>query len=235
MATRGPSSPDSGGPQPTPRTSTPKVASRPKATPHRMIETVCQKSTALREAPKETIAAEVIWLGRMVWPTRLTPATPYLSKAVRSRRRLGDSSRALSALTLSRTALVPRTRADMEAMFPATAAPPATGRARPATTPLTEPASDSTHGMAPATMMPSHWYSGGRPAAKSWIGSITVVLSAPAPPELMDPSSSRVRHGSSARCHPLGSPMHGPAMTFVRGVLGGSGPNRVSREQAHRG
>lgn len=42
---------------------TPTAASVPQTTPHRTIEMVCHRMTALRDAPKETIAAEVIWLG----------------------------------------------------------------------------------------------------------------------------------------------------------------------------
>ncbi len=48
-----------------------------------MMETICHPATALREAPKDTIAIDVIWLGRTVCPRRLTPGTPQRSKSER--------------------------------------------------------------------------------------------------------------------------------------------------------
>lgn len=47
------------------------------------METICHPATALREAPKDTIAIDVIWLGRTVCPRRLTPGTPQRSKSER--------------------------------------------------------------------------------------------------------------------------------------------------------
>ena len=69
----------------------PNVASTPNATPHSAMETICQRMTLFLDAPKETMAAEVIWLGRTVCPRRLTPGTPYLSNCLRSRSLRGVS------------------------------------------------------------------------------------------------------------------------------------------------
>jgi hypothetical protein len=46
--------------RPYPISEKPRVAKIPKATPHKMIEIICHMMTAFLDAPKETIAAEVI-------------------------------------------------------------------------------------------------------------------------------------------------------------------------------
>src|SRR5699024_12834878 len=70
----------------------PSVASTPKSTPQRMIETTCQKATTLRFAPNPTIADDVICEGRNVWPSSETPGTPNLSNMRLRRCRFGFSS-----------------------------------------------------------------------------------------------------------------------------------------------
>ena len=58
----------------------PSAANTPQTMPQSVIELVCHTMTELREAPNETIAADVVWLGSTSCPSRLTPGTPYRSK-----------------------------------------------------------------------------------------------------------------------------------------------------------
>src|SRR5690606_3247507 len=116
-----------------PRTDTPSVASTPNPTPQMMIEMVCQRMTAFFEAPNDTIAAEVIWLGRRVWPRRLTPATPYLSKRSRSfARRAVSGLASLPPRTFDRTPCALSTKMSIDTTFPTMAARIATTGLMPA-------------------------------------------------------------------------------------------------------
>src|SRR5690606_18944492 len=140
------------------RRAIPRLASTPKTVPHSTIETICHRMTALRDAPNDTIAAEVIWLGRIVWPMMLTPATPYLSKRARSFARRGLLDWAGRPLrTFERTPWAVSTTTSIERTLPTIAAGMATAGWMPPTTPMMAPPYDSTKGTAPAIITPSHW------------------------------------------------------------------------------
>lgn len=83
--------------------------------PQSVMEMICQSMTLFLDAPKETMAAEVIWLGRMVWPRRLTQATPYLSNFLRSRSLRGECGLgSFRLVTLVRTSCALSTTMIME-------------------------------------------------------------------------------------------------------------------------
>src|SRR5690606_21511364 len=150
------------------RRAIPRLASTPTTVPHSTIETICHRMTALRDAPNDTIAAEVIWLGRIVWPMMLTPATPYLSKRARSFARRGLSDWAGRPLrTFERTPWAVSTTTSIERTLPTIAAGMATAGWMPPTTPMMAPPYDSTKGTAPAIITPSHGRNAGRSAVKS--------------------------------------------------------------------
>lgn len=124
--------------------------------------------TALRDAPNDTIAAEVIWLGRIVWPMMLTPATPYRARSF-ARRGLSDwAGRPLR--TFERTPCAVSTTTSIERTLPTIAAGMATAGWMPPTTPMMAPPYDSTKGTAPAIITPSHW----RNAVPLWIAACII-------------------------------------------------------------
>lgn len=149
---------------------------------------ICHAITALRLAPNETIAAEVNWLGSTNGPSRLTPATPYLSNARRTFSLRGDeeasvalgdtesaeapAAAAFPATTFDRTPLAANTNPSIDSTLPITATPIATAGGSPMSTPTTEPKYESTNGMAEMSITPSHCMTPGSELAKSWSASI---------------------------------------------------------------